>query len=235
MLMLSTMYIAYLLMKFDYKVVVVDAETAVNLALKNRSEIREQEIQIEQQKLNIKQQKAAGMIRSSINAHVGKEGTGSGKLVKGHPDAVEMAYKDYFNGTPFGIGLTVSIPIFDRGENKALVRAAEARMKQFTYSREELERDIETQVRNLVANVNSCLKRLQLLEKNVTVAEKSFDITRQRYSDGDIDSQSLALERTRLNNAYTSHLRAYINYQLTLADLMRRTYYDFQNETGLEM
>jgi outer membrane protein TolC len=68
-----------------------------------------------------------------------------------------------------------------------------------------------------------------LLEKNVAVAEKSFGITRQRFSDGDIDSQALALERNRLNNAYNSHLRAYINYQLMLADLMRKTFYDFRN------
>jgi outer membrane protein TolC len=63
----------------------------------------------------------------------------------------------------------------------------------------------------------------------VAVAEKSFEITRQRYSDGDIDSQALALERNRLNTAYTSHLSAYTNYQLILTDLMRKTFYDFQN------
>jgi hypothetical protein len=75
---------------------------------------------------------------------------------------------------------------------------------------------------------------LQLLEKNVAVAEKSFQITLQRFSDGDIDSQSLALERNRLNTAYTSHLGAYISYQLTLADLMRKTFYDFRNGEQVE-
>ena len=218
----------------DYKVVMVDPEIAVNLALKNRSEVREQAIQIEQQKLSIKQQKAAGMIKSSIDAYWGKEGIG-GPLNISHSEALNISYNDFLYHRPpiFGIGFTVRIPIFDWGENKALVRASESRLKQYTYLKEEIERDIETQVRNLVANVNSSLKRLQLLEKNVAVAEKSFEITRQRYSDGDIDSQSLALERNRLNNAYTSHLRAYINYQLTLADLMRRTYYDFQNDVGI--
>jgi hypothetical protein len=68
----------------------------------------------------------------------------------------------------------------------------------------------------------------------VKVAEKSFDITLQRYADGDIDSQSLALERNRMNTAYTSHLNAYINYQLSLADLMRKTFYDFRNQTLIE-
>jgi len=212
---------------FDYKVIVVDPEVAVKLALKNRSELREQEIQIEQQKLYVKQQKAAGMIKSSIDAYWGKEGIGGPLRVSSY-DAIELSYNNYFNRPPvFGIGLTVRIPVFDWGENRALVRASESRLKQYTYRKEELERQIETQVRNLVANVNNSLKRLQLLEKNVKVAEKSFEITRQRYSDGDIDSQSLALERNRLNNAYTSHLRAYINYQLTLADLMRKTCEEF--------
>ncbi len=95
--------------------------------------------------------------------------------------------------------------------------------------KEETERNIEREVRNLVNDLNSSLKRLQLLEKNINVAEKSFEITRQRYSDGDIDSQALALERNRLNNAYNSHLSAYINYQLKLADIMRKTFYDFKN------
>ena len=86
----------------------------------------------------------------------------------------------------------------------------------------------------LVARINSNLKRLQLLEKNVKVAEKSFDITLQRYTDGNIDSDALALERNRMNTAYTSHLNAYINYQLSLADLMRKTFYDFRNQSLIE-
>ena len=122
----------------------------------------------------------------------------------------------------------------DWGENKALVRASEARLKSYNYSKEEIARSIETEVRNLVASLNSNLKRLQLLEKNLVVAEKSFEITRQRYSDGDIDSQSLALERNRLNTAYRNHLRAYINYQLSLADLMRKTFYDFRQGVPIE-
>ena len=77
--------------------------------------------------------------------------------------------------------------------------------------------------------LNSSLRRLQLLEKNVQLAEKSFDISRQRFSNGDIDSQSLALDRTRLNAAYQSHLNSYISYKLLLADIMRKTFYDFEN------
>ena len=215
----------------NYKIVIVDPEKAVRLALENRSEIREREISVELLKLDIKRQKAQGMIRGNVNAYVEKVGFSSSATNLAILNSIENSYNNFMD-RPFsyGVGFSVSVPIFDWGENRALVRAAEARIKQSMLDKEDYQRNIETEVRNLVANIGTTLKRLQLLEKNVTVAEKSFEITLQRFSDGDIDSQALALERTRLNTAYTSHLSAYINYQMTLTDLMRATLYDFQKD-----
>ncbi|MCK4641178.1 MAG: TolC family protein, partial [Candidatus Marinimicrobia bacterium] len=59
-------------------------------------------------------------------------------------------------------------------------------------------------------------------------AEKSFEISKQRFANGDINSQSLALDRNRLSQAYISRLEAYISYKLLLADLTRKTFYDFE-------
>jgi outer membrane protein TolC len=216
--------------ELQYKVVIVDPEQAVRLALENRSELREREIDIELQKLDLKRQKAQGMVRGSLNAYVEKVGVDDPRTAYNQiANSIDNSYNS-FKDSPYsyGIGFTISVPILDWGENRALVRASEARIRQSTLNKEDSQRNIETEVRNIVASISSNLKRLQLLEKNVAVAEKSFEITLQRFSDGDIDSQSLALERTRLNTAYTSHLGAYIGYQMTLTELMRATLYDFQ-------
>lgn len=214
--------------EMNYQIVIIDPDKAVELALKNRLEVREQEIQIELQKLNIKQQRSNGMIQGRIDAYFEKAGMNQQSDI-GFFHSIKSSYHNLIErNASYGVGLTVTIPILDWGENRALVRAAESRLKQSAYRKEEVEREIVTEVKNLIAGINSNLKRLQVLEKNVLVAEKSFEITRQRFSDGDIDSQDLALERNRLNNAYTSHLRAYINYQLSLADLTRKTFYDFR-------
>ncbi|NDV47764.1 TolC family protein [Paludibacter sp. 221] len=222
-----------------YKTVFVDPDIAVQYALDNRLEIREYEIQLEEQKLNIKQQKVYGRVRGNINAYVRKVGISNPSSDYNLFGSIGDSYHKFVDFSDsrrpnYGIGFTVTVPILDWGENKALVRAAEARMKQTMLGQENQMRSIETEVRNLVDKLNNNLKRLQLLEKNVTVAEKSFDITLQRFSDGDIDSQALALERNRLNNAYLSHLSAYTNYQLALADLMQKTFYDFQNGQLIE-
>jgi outer membrane protein TolC len=221
--------------EFKYEVVIVDPEKAVQYALENRLEIREQEIQIELTKLNIKSQKAAGMIQGDLTAYYEKVGVSSQDINTPISTAIKSSYDNFLNRPQnYGIGFTVTVPILDWGENKALVNAAKSRLKQNELRKEEVKRSIEREVRNLVADLNSSLKRLQLLEKNVSVAEKSFEITRQRFSDGDIDSQGLALERNRLNTAYTTHLRSYINYQLYLADLMRKTFYDFSKNELLK-
>jgi len=214
----------------QYSAVVVDPEEAVKLALENRLEIREQDIQIEFQKLSVKQQKVAGMIRGNLNAYYERVGVATSDKNFDMKNSINNSYNDFITRpSNFGLGFTISIPILDWGQNRALVRAAEARLKRYDIQKDQLEVSIKAEVLNLVNNINTNLKRLQLLEKNLVVAQKSFDITLQRYSDGDIDSQALALERNRLNTSYSSHLNAYINYQLSLADLMRKTFYDFQN------
>lgn len=221
--------------QFDYRVVIVEPEKAVRLAMENRLEIREQEIQVELNTMSVKQQKADGMIRANLNAYYEKAGVSTQDINTQLRTALGNAYSDFLTRPQnYGVGLNITIPLLDWGENKAQVRAAEARLKQNILRKEEVQRSIEREVRNLVDDLNSSLKRLQLLEKNLKVAEKSFEITRQRFSDGDIDSQALALERNRLNNAYNSHLRAYINYQLKLADIMRRTFYDFQKDKAID-
>ena len=215
----------------EYTIVTVDADKAVEYALKNRTELRERDIAIEQQAMSIRQRKAEGMVRGYFDAYVQKTGTSMGDITTTYGNTIQHSASDFMERPiNYGVGVTVSIPLLDWGENKARVRAAEARQRQNYLAKEELERSIETETRNSVAQLNNNLKRLQLLEKNVAIAEKSFAITLQRFSDGDIDSQTLALERNRLNSAYRSHLSAYIAYQLSLADIMRKTLYDFEND-----
>lgn len=221
--------------QMNYKEVVVDVNKAVELALQNRTEIREREIRIEKDKLAIKEQKSYGMISGDLNAFYKKTGVYNSPMNSGLSGDINQSFVD-FQDRPgnFGVGVTINIPIIDWGENRAKVNAAQANLQKSVYEQKAILRSIETEVKNLVADLNSSLKRLQLLEKNLAVAEKSFEITRLRFSDGDIDSQALALERDRLNIAYTSHLSAYIQYELNLADIMRKTFFDFENNSPVQ-
>ena len=218
----------------NYKPVSVDAEKAVSLALENRLELKEDEINIELNKMEIKRRKAAGRINGDISFNYEFKGV--------NQDSRDLPIETTINNTwndlqsrpgNLGVGLTLSIPLIDWGENRAKVSSAKATLNQNLIQLSGDKISIERDVRTTVSRLQSNLRRLQLLEKNVVIAEKSFEISRQRYSNGDIDSQAMALERERLNTAYVTRLDAFINYKLYLADIMRKTFYDFEKNVSL--
>ena len=99
--------------ELSYEIVIVDPEKAVELALKNRLEVREQEIQIELQELNIKQQKANGMIQGRIDAYFEKAGIDQQTNV-GLFNSVKNSYNNLIDrNANYGVGLTITIPILD--------------------------------------------------------------------------------------------------------------------------
>ena len=214
----------------SYGIVEVDEEMAVSHGLNNRIELREHEINIELSELEIKRVRSQGQINGEVRGYYDFIGTSQRFIPVPLGETIGDSWSEMSSRRGnFGIALTVNIPIIDWGENKALVRAARSGLKMNNIMLDEEKINIEMEIRNTVKQLKSSLRRLQLLEQNLEIADKSFDISRQRFTNGDIDSQSLALERNRLNLAYIAHLDSYIQYKLLLADLMRKSFYDFES------
>jgi outer membrane protein len=218
----------------SYNQVNVDVEKAVSLALENRLELKENEIQIELSQMEIKRRKANGRISGNILLNYNFIGVDQSKL----PIPIETSFSNTWQNLnnrrgSFGVGLTLSIPIIDWGENRAKVHSAQSTLELNKIQLDAERIDIERDIRTAVYRLQSSLRRLQLLEKNVIVAEKSFDISRKRYANGDIESQAMALERDRLNTAYLSRLDSYIAYKLLLSDVMRKTFFDFEKNVSM--
>ena len=218
----------------SYNPVFVDAEKAVALALQNRLELKENEINIELSQMEIKRRKANGRISGNILLNYNFIGVDQSKL----PIPIETSFSNTWQNLndrrgSFGVGLTLSIPIIDWGENRAKVHSAQSTLERNKIELDAERIDIERDIRTTVNRLQSSLRRLQLLEKNVLVAEKSFEISRKRYANGDIESQAMALERDRLNTAYTSRLDSYIIYKLLLSDIMRKTFFDFEKNVSM--
>jgi outer membrane protein len=217
-----------------YSQVIVNAEKAVNLALENRLELKENEIQIELSKMEIRRRKAAGRINGNINVNYNFIGVDKSNTDVPIQSAFDYTWNNLLSRPgSFGVGLTVTIPIIDWGENRARVNAAKATLEQNKIQLDAEKVTIERDIRTTVNQLQSSLRRLQLLEKNVVIAEKSFEISRQRYANGDIDSQAMALERERLNTAYLNRLSSFISYKLLLSDIMRKTFFDFEKNISM--
>lgn len=218
-----------------YQPIMINVEKAVELAMNNRPELRENEIRVEMQEMAIKRQKAQGMPSGTIQLNYNFIGVGKDPRSIPMGGTFDQTWQNLINRPgSFGVGLTARIPLIDWGENKARVQSAQSTLRQNELQLEDNKISIERDIRTTVDRLQSSLRRLQLLEKSLVIAEKSFDISRQRYANGEIDSQSMALERARLNGAYNTRLDAYINYKLLLSDLMRKTFYDFEKDKAVQ-
>jgi outer membrane protein TolC len=217
-----------------YNIFEVDLEKALESGLQNRLEIREREIQKELADINIRRTRVTGQITGSFFAFYDYIGVGSDARSVHRFTTAQNAWNQLMRRPGDRvIGLSINIPIWDWRVSWANTQAARANYNQRELSWENEMVTVERDIRNTVARFKSSLRRLQILEKNVQVAIKSFNISNQRYINGEINSQALALDRTRLSTANLSHLQAYTQYKLDILDLMRKTFYDFENDRPL--
>ncbi|MCB2204309.1 TolC family protein [bacterium] len=123
---------------------------------------------------------------------------------------------------------TLSIPVFDWGKHARDMEAAEARLRSAELTAENLELRIEQEIIDLVRSIGSSARRAQVLQKSRLIAEIANDISTKRYEVGTIGSTELAQARSRLLQARLTALEAVIDYYLSLADLSRRTAFDYR-------
>ncbi len=214
----------------------VNLDKAVELALENRSEIRENEIDIELAKLTIKEVDAQSTIEGNLWASYELVGVSDANLdYDSSPGTLWNSSLEDMDRRPNNrsVGFTLSVPIFDWGVNQAEVEQAKAVMRSRELDLQEQKKTIVREVRDAVRQLKEAENRLNVLEKRQSVAQRNFDITLERFNNGDITSTVLADNRDRLVSAKSAYLSAYVDYKLAIADLKRKTLYDFQTNTSL--
>jgi outer membrane protein TolC len=219
--------------ELELKPIVVEVEKAIGIALQNRSEIAEKKIDIENQKINIKEIDAAVSVEGNVNGYYDFSGFSTLDYGATTAQLFESSWEVLKQTPNRGITFTLSIPIWDWGKNKADVQSAEASLDKEELNLNDLYITIEREVRDVVRSLYEAFDRVQMLEKSKEVSEKSFNISLQRFANGDITSIELARASEQLNNAKITYLSAYNEYKLALADLKRKTLYDFENDKSL--
>lgn len=199
--------------------VAVDQQMAIEHALKNRMELREREINIETTMFSLTQAKATNEFAGSITASLGLQ-------------ANNESITDLFDkptNTP-AVGISFDIPIFDWGERKSEIKAAEASLQsaQLDYETEKI--DIVVNIRNVVRSLKNLENQIEIQQKTVENAQLTYDINLERYRNGDLTSLDLGIYQNQLSDKKMALTNAIINYKIELLNLKIQSLYDF--ETG---
>lgn len=220
----------------EFKPFAIDLTKAVEFGLANRSEIREQAIERRLQEIELSRTDARSEFKAELSAYYDLSGVSDAALPysTNTRELFRSSWEDLQDRPKNrGVLFSVSMPLWDSGVNGAEVAAARARLDQAVLNLENERTTVEREIKDVVARVREAESRLEVLEKSQRLAERGYEISLARFDNGDITAQELALDRSRLTQARGAFLDAYIDYQIAVADLKRKTLYDFENDRSL--
>ncbi len=205
-----------------YKPVRIDQELAVRQALENRTEILSAKQNVELRKMDIEAARARGDFRLDLTASYGFNGTNT---------ELNRVLNDV--NTSQGAALTVTIPLFDWGSNTLQVESALYQHESAQLTLENTRQQIRQEVLDLINQLKLAESRIVVLEKSIAVAQKSYDISVERFQAGTTSRNDVAQAQQRLTTAKINSLSATIDYQVALADLKRRTLWDYEKNEAV--
>ncbi|MFC2089439.1 TolC family protein [Bacteroidota bacterium] len=200
----------------------VDQQMAIEHALENRMELREREIDIQNATFRLIQSKATNEFEGSISASLG---------IQSNQENLSDLFKTPTN-TP-SVGLSFNIPIFDWGERKAEIKAAEASLQSAEIDYDVEKKDIELNIRTIVRNLKNLENQIGIQQKTVENAQLTYDINLERYKNGDLTSLDLGIYQNQLSDTKMALTNAIINYRVELLNLKIQTLYNFETNTPI--
>ncbi len=214
----------------EFKAIEVDLDRALELAFQNRSDLRRANIEREQLQLSLRQTVSQG--RPDLQLNVGYDVTGNSSLSASPAEDWQTHIQEALNSdnrSPnTNVTLTLQVPLFDWGRNASLVERLASQIQVLDRRIEEVRQDLVRTITDRVRAVESAMRRLQIQEKNVLVAETSYSFTQRRFDRGEITFTELAQAQDQLAQTRTNQLNALIQFELAKADLKEITLWDWE-------
>ncbi len=205
--------------ELSYRPIAISLDKAIAEALQRRTELRSDDIGIQLSEISVRETDAQTQITGELFLSYG---------IFNRRDRFRDAFQDFSNDRRATFGLNV--PLWDWGKNGAEVQAAQASLERDRLTRQNRVDVIKQEIRDAVRSLQSAQQRLEITRRSEELAEKSYKISLLKFENGDLSSQDLALEQNRLTQARTNSLNAIIDYKQALADLRRKTLWDFERD-----
>jgi outer membrane protein len=213
----------------QYPVFEIDESKAVEEALSNRLEIKEDNVSINLQHIEVDRATREREIRGDFSAYYDLTGISTletnNTMHLAESSIKNIADRPHNRGVIF----TLSFPIYDWGRGRERVEQAKLILEEKKLGLEETKKSIVLEVREIIRTVRESHQQITIHEKNLKLARRTYEISKMRFENGDISSQELALDREQLANIQLDYLNAFITYQMAIADLKRKTMWDFEH------
>ncbi len=197
----------------------IDIAFAIDHGLKNRMELRQREISIENSQFELIQTKALNEFKGSLGLSVG---------LFGDNEKFENVYSNPTDNE--SVSFSLSIPLWDWGEKKSRIKATEASIESAKISMEEEENNIILEIRKICRNLTNLQNQIEIARKSVVNAQLTYELNLEKYKNGDLTAMDLNIVQNQLSERKLSYTNALISYKLELLNLKIQTLYDFEKK-----
>jgi outer membrane protein TolC len=194
-----------------------DPLVAVAQARENRSDALNFDLQLLTAERGVVQARSDNSFNATLTASMG---------YNQRAPLLPEAYRDLLNQQQFSLGF--SVPIFRWGAGGEAVDAAIADQKRTETSVERQRHDFEQDVLYQSARLNLLGKQVAVSAKADTIAQRRFDVAKDRYLIGKIDIPNLFLAQSEKDNARRANFQTLWDYWSTYFRVRRLTLYDFE-------
>ncbi len=200
----------------------IDLNMATNFALSNRMEIRQRQIDIETGQFQLIKTNATNEFKGNLNVSVG---------LFGENERVKDIYSNPNDNED--VSFSLEVPLYDWGEKKARMRAAEASLKTSEYNLQDEQKNIRLDIRKIDRSIKNTLIQIDIARKNEENAQLTYEINLEKYRNGDLTSMDLNLFQNQLTQKKNAMTNALINYKLELLNMKLQTLYDFESQRSI--
>ncbi|MCG1037683.1 TolC family protein [Polaribacter sargassicola] len=137
----------------------------------------------------------------------------SGSLGTGYTSISDNTFTDQFD-VNFNqkLGLSLTIPIFNRNQTKAAVKSANINIEKAEIQKQTTEKAVYKKIETAYQNALSAQEQVLASEASKTAAEQSYKLAQKKYELGDLSTTDLVISQNTYTNAQQNYLQAkYLN------------------------
>ena len=188
-----------------------DPSTIFNKAVESRPEIIKEKIGIEQSELGIQIAKSGFLPSLTASASAGTNYSHRFTIFQGFPGN-DYFFKQLNDNFGYGVGLSLSIPIFNRYQNKVNLNKATIRKEQSELSLESAKLSLQQTIQRAFLDAKAALKSYEAAKTSLEAQQEAFKNAQERYNFGAVTQFEFDQVRNRLVSAEAALIRSKYDY-----------------------
>lgn len=195
----------------------VNTQDAVAFARQNRSDVLAFERRLLEADSKVNEAKTADRLNANLYAIYG---------LSQSSDNFENIYQQPLEGKTVEFGIT--LPILDWGLARSRIKLAESDRELERTAVQQSIKDFDQEILLKVMQYNMQPTQFAISSKSDTVAQKRYEVTKQRYLIGKIGITDLNIAQTEKDNARQGYIAALATYWRSYYELRKLTLFDFR-------